>query len=237
MNIVIPMAGNGSRFPKDQYPYKPLIPIRGETMISRVLNSLDIEGNYYFVIRKDNNTNAIKNLVKGIIKSCNFIEIDYTTQGPACSVLLFEDQLDLDSELIVANCDQIMEWNSRSFLLNARQYDGCVVTYHSDTDKNSYIKIDKHGLGVELREKIVISNISLNGIHYWRQAKLFIKSAKDMITMNDRASNGEFYISQSYNYMIKDGLKVGIYHIPNQQHHAVGTPEDLDSYLKNYDRT
>jgi hypothetical protein len=125
-----------------------------------------------------------------------------------------------------------MEWNSDTFFLNVRQYDGAIVTYHSDTDKNSYARINKQGLVTEVREKEVISNISLNGIHYWKQGRSFVDSAENMIANNDRAPNGEFYVGPTYNYMIKRKQRVGIYHIPNQQHHAVGVPIDLENYLK-----
>jgi hypothetical protein len=32
--------------------------------------------------------------------------------------------------------------------------------------------------------------------------------------------------------MISKNLKVGIFHIPNEQHWAVGTEEDLDIYMR-----
>jgi hypothetical protein len=124
-----------------------------------------------------------------------------------------------------------MEWNSNSFLLNVRQFDGAVVTYHSDTDKNSYARVNKKGYVTEIREKEVISNISLNGIHYWKKGSHFVSSAEAMIASNDRAPNGEFYVGPTYNYMLQIGQTVGIYHIPNQQHHPVGVPIDLENYL------
>lgn len=237
MNIVIPMGGKGSRFPSNLYPHKPLIDILGKPMIVRALESLKIKGNYYFIIRRDENTEMVKDIIQNSIGLSRFIEIDKTTEGPACSALLFKDYIDNDEELIIANCDQIMEWNSKIFLQVASNYAGCVVTYYSTTEKNSYIKVDRNGLGVELREKIVISNIGLNGIHYWRKGKYFVHSAQMMISQNDRAPNGEFYIAPTYNYMIKYGHPVGIYHIPNEQHHSVGDPEDLNKYLKHYENT
>lgn len=232
MNIIIPMAGLGSRFPRDKYPHKPLIDIHGKPMIVHALESLKLKGNYYFIIRQDENTQQVKDIIQNTVGVSAFIEIDKTTEGPASSALLFKDYIDNDKELIISNCDQIMEWDSKIFLQVARNYAGCVVTYYSTTDKNSYIKIDRNGLGVELREKIVISNIGLNGIHYWRKGKYFVHSAEMMIRQNDRAANGEFYIAPTYNYMIRYGHSVGIYHIPNEQHHAVGDPEDLEKYLK-----
>jgi hypothetical protein len=125
-----------------------------------------------------------------------------------------------------------MEWSPYVFLHNVRLYEGAVVTYHSDTDKNSYARLGKDGYVTEIREKEVISNVSLNGIHYWKQGKHFVESAEAMIAADDRAPNGEFYIAPTYNYMIKAGRTVGIHHIPNEQHHAVGVPLDLERFIK-----
>lgn len=237
MNIIIPMGGNGSRFPRDKYAHKPLIDIYGKPMIVRALESLKLKGNYHFIIRQDENTAQVKDIIQNSVGVSKFIEIDKTTEGPACSALLFKDYINNDEELVIANCDQILEWDGKIFLQVARNYAGCVVTYYSTTDKNSYIKIDRNGLGVELREKVVISNIGLNGIHYWRKGKYFVRSADMMINANDRAPNGEFYVAPTYNYMIRYGHSVGIYHIPNEQHHAVGDPDDLEKYLTHYENT
>ena len=106
-----------------------------------------------------------------------------------------------------------------------------ILTYHTDTEKNSFARLDENGFVSEVREKEVISNVSLNGIHYWKMGKYFVGSAEEMIDKGDRAPNGEFYIGPTYNHMISHGLKVGIYHIPNCQHHAVGVPIDLERYL------
>jgi dTDP-glucose pyrophosphorylase len=232
VNVIIPMAGEGSRFPKDQYLPKPLIDVNGKPMIVRAIESLDIKGQYYFIIRQNEYTNIVKEIIGKVVKDPKFVEITKTTDGPACSALLFKQFINNDNELVIANCDQIMEWDSNLFFHNVRLYDGAVVTYYSDTDKNSYARLDKKGHVTEIREKEVISNISLNGIHYWKQGKNFVSSAEQMIDADDTAPNGEFYIAPTYNYMIGAGLKVGIHHIPNEQHHAVGVPVDLERFLK-----
>lgn len=237
MNIIIPMAGLGSRFPKDKYYLpKPLIDVNGKSMIARAIESLDIDGRYYFVLRNDEFLKITQSVISTVIKNSRFVTVDHTTEGPACSVLLFKEYINNNEELITANCDQIMEWSSELFFHNVRLYDGAVVTYYSDTDKNSYVKINKKGLAVQFAEKEVISNISLNGIHYWKKGQDFVDSAEEMIAADDRAPNGEFYIAPSYNYMINAGKKIGIFHIPIEQHHAVGVPIDLEKFLK-YDKT
>lgn len=233
MNIIIPMAGRGSRFTEKRIlTPKPLIDVHGKPMIQRAVESLDIDGKWKFIIRIDEHQDNVRAMIERIKPGSDVIAIDYVTEGPACSGLLYRDDINNDEELIIANCDQIMEWTSNRFLDYVRYYDGAVVTYHADTDKNSYARVNKAGLVQEIREKQVISNISLNGIHYWKKGNSFVTSAEAMIAANDRAPNGEFYIGPSYNYMINSGQTVGIYHIPNQFHHPVGVPDDLDEFLR-----
>ena len=233
VNIVIPMAGLGSRFPRDKfYLPKPLIDVNGKPMIQRAIESLDIDGQYHFILRNDEFLSITKDVIGKIVKDPIFVTVDQTTEGPACSVLLLKDYINNDDELVTANCDQIMDWSSKLFFHNVRLYDGAVVTYYSDTDKNSYVKLDRTGRAIRFAEKEVISNISLNGIHYWKQGKDFVVTAEQMIAANDRAPNGEFYISMTYNYMVSANKECGIFHIPNECHHAVGVPVDLERFLK-----
>jgi len=233
VNIVIPMAGNGSRFPREKYFYpKPLLDVNGQPMIRRAILSTGFKGTWHFILRQNEFLELTKKIISETIESPKFYEVGYETEGPASSVLLFKDSINNDHELIVLNCDQIMEWDPSLFFHNVRLYDGCVVTYTSDSEKNSYARIDKQGLILEMREKEVISNIGLTGIHYWRKGSYFVNSAESMIADNERAPNGEFYVAPTYNYMIKNQQKVGIYHIPNEQFHPVGIPVDLDKFIK-----
>lgn len=233
------MAGEGTRFPRDQYSLpKPLIQINNKPMIQCAIESINLDGKYHFVIRQDSFYLQIFELLKKIIPDCKVITVDETTKGPACSSLLFKTEINNNNELVIANCDQIMWWDSGLFLQTSRyyRYDGVIVTYETDTLKNSYCKIDKNGFVLEVKEKEVISNISLNGIHYWRKGSYFVESAESMIENSDTAFNGEYYVGPTYNYMIKKfGKKVGIHQIPTWQHNPVGTPEDLNLFFKKYE--
>jgi hypothetical protein len=127
-----------------------------------------------------------------------------------------------------------MRWDSLSFDSFCKHYplDGFVVTYFANTNKNSYASLDNNGLVKSIKEKEIISNVSLNGIHFWKFGSDFVDSFYKMVESNDRAPNGEFYIGPSYNHLINQNKKIGIYHIPNEQHWAVGTEEDLDLYMR-----
>jgi len=239
------MAGLGQRFKGSKYGDKPkhLIEILGKPMIEWAIDSLmnglqktyqELAINLIFVLLEGQDTNdTVKILVK-YKQKVNNVKI-YTTQklteGPAASCLLAKNSINTKEPLIIANCDQIMSWNFEKFYNVANLYDGCVVTYTSNTPKNSYAKVDEKELVTEIKEKEVISDISLNGIHYWKYGSDFVKSAEKMIEKNIRAGKGEFYVAPTYNELIPN-KEIGIYHIPNSLHHAVGVPEDLDRFIE-----
>ncbi len=233
MNILIPMAGLGSRFPNSPVP-KPLIRFNNEYMIEAVIKSLGISGNYIFIVREEHIRDYQVDKILKSICDCEVISVNYLTEGPACTALLAKDLINNSDPLIITNCDQIMHWDKKSFETFCTNYpkDGFVVTYFADTDKNSYAKLDRNGNVTEIQEKQIISNVSLNGIHFWKNGRYFIESVNAMIASNERAPNGEFYIGPSYNKMIEAGYKVGIYHIPNCQHWAIGTEDDLNVFLE-----
>ena len=215
---------------------KPLIEKNGKPLIRHAVETLDISGRYIFIVQKEHREKYdLDHILYNIKRDSLIIETDVITEGPACSALLAKDYIDNNEELIIANCDQIMQWNGLLFMDVARNYDGCVVTYHNSNTKNSFAKINKYGLVTDIQEKKAISEIALVGIHYWKNGKYFVDSAKKMIANNDRCNN-EFYVGSTYNYMIKDNLQVGIYHVPNQQYIPVGTPEDFETYLKVMDK-
>lgn len=233
MNILIPMAGLGSRFPNHHLP-KPLIDVNGMTMVEAAVKTLGVEGKFIFIVRNSHIKEFQIDKILSSICNCEIIQVEELTNGPACTALLAKEFINNDKPLIIANCDQIMKWDSQVFQSFCINYvnDGFLVTYYSKTEKNSYVRLGYDGLVKEVKEKEVISNVSTNGIHFWKKGKYFVESASEMIRCNDTAPNGEFYIAPSYNHMIKNGMKIGIYHIPNMQHWAIGTEEDLGNYLE-----
>ena len=234
MEIIIPLAGLSRRFYGSRFGnFKPLVDINGKTMIERAIKTLDLTGKYNFVVTRSESTELLVATLREITHEPNILVIDQVTEGPCCSALLLESVVDPEDELVIANCDQIMNWSGSHFIHSARFFDGAIVTYYADVEHNSYAEVSKQGYVVRVKEKQRISNISLNGIHYWKKGKYFFDSARQMLAANDTAPNGEYYIGPSYNYLISENFKIGIYHVPNQMHNAVGVPEDLERYLTN----
>ena len=230
INILIPMAGEGSRFKNSHSLPKPLISINDKPMIVRAIESLGITGKYHFVIR---NNEFMQQTIGAIYSTCpdpNIVSVNYTPNGAAASALIMEDYINKDDELIIANCDQIMNWNAYDVISDMRRYDGAVVTITDNDPKHSYVKIED-GFATQFVEKEVISKHALTGIHYWKHAKYFFESTKRMINDGKKSANGEYYVAPTYNYLVKEGMDIGICRIKNSEFHPVGTPEDLEKYL------
>lgn len=238
LNIVIPMAGRGSRFQDAGYAFpKPLIDIKGKTMIEVVANNLLPKGDYRFVficqrehVKKYDLHNILKNVTNGKFE---IVQIDGITGGAACTVLCATEYINNDDELLVANSDQFIDLDINDFLAEARrgERDGHIMTFEASHPKWSYVRTDKKGLVIETAEKKVISNDATVGIYYYRRGKDFVSAAQVMI-QKDIRHNNEFYVCPVYNEMILVGKKIYTYPIAAEKMHGLGTPEDLETFLR-----
>jgi len=233
LNIVIPLAGRGSRFDQFKLP-KPLIDVDGKSVIWYAVSSLGFKGNYIYITRKydDHSLNInLNNLLNELTPNCKIIEIDYVTDGPASSVLLAKEYINNDIPLFVTNCDRVTHWNSEDFLtfVENNDSDGVVITWDNIAPTESFIELDENGCGVRLVEKEIISEHPLNGMHYWEKGKYFIESTEKMIDKNIRINN-EFYISMTYNQMIEDDYKIKVYKMNENEHFSLGSPGDINKY-------
>ena len=235
MNVLIPMAGNGSRFAQAGYTFpKPLIEVHGKPMIQVVVENLAVEANYIFVVQKLHREKYnLDSMLSLICPGCKIVEVDSVTEGAACTVLLAKDFIDNDEPLVIANSDQFIEWNSLEFFykMNEQNLDAGIVSFRATHPKWSYAKVDEGGFVTEVAEKNPISDIATVGVYYWKQGKDFVKYAESMIVKDIRVNN-EFYVCPVFNEAISDGFKIKTFDVPKMW--GIGTPEDLNYFLENY---
>jgi HAD superfamily hydrolase (TIGR01509 family) len=235
MNVLIPMAGAGSRFASAGYTFpKPLIEVNGKPMIQVVIENLNIEANYTFVVRKEHYENySLQYLLTLIAPNCNIIQVDNLTEGSACTTLLAKEFINNDYPLLLANSDQFMQWNSNESLyaFNADGIDAGILTFKATHPKWSYAKIGEDGFVSEVAEKKPISDNATVGVYYWKRGSDYVKYAEQMIEKNIRTNN-EFYICPVFNEAIADGKKIRIKEIERMW--GIGTPEDLNYFLEHY---
>jgi HAD superfamily hydrolase (TIGR01509 family) len=235
MNVLIPMAGAGSRFQQAGYTFpKPLIDVEGKPMIQVVVDNLNIDATYIYVVQKEHRTKYnLDTLLNLITPNCKIVEVDGMTGGAACTTLLAKEYINNDEPLVMANSDQFVEWDSNEFMYKMieQKVDGGILTFTSTHPKWSFAKVDDYGYVTEVAEKNPISDTATVGIYYWSKGSDYVKYAEQMIDKNIRTNN-EFYTCPTFNEAIEDGKKIKTFNIEKMW--GLGTPEDLNYFLESF---
>jgi HAD superfamily hydrolase (TIGR01509 family) len=235
VRVLIPMAGAGSRFEKAGYTFpKPLIDVQGKPMIQVVIENLNIDAEHIFIVQKEHYIKYnLQNLLNIISPGCKIVQVESMTEGAACTTLLAKEYFNDDEGLIIANSDQFIDWDSSEFMYSmiADSIDAGILTFNSTHPKWSYARVDDNGFVVEVAEKNPISNLATAGIYYWKKGSDYVKYAEQMIDKNIRVNN-EFYVCPVFNQAVEDNKKIKTFNIEKMW--GLGTPEDLDYYLKHH---
>ena len=234
-NVLIPMAGEGSRFRLVGYDMpKPLIKVNDKSMIELVIDNIGIDAHYIFVARKeDEEKHNISGHLSLMCKDFTLILQEGRLDGAAKSALLAIDYIDNDSPLIIANSDQYAVWNSKRTIKEFIRsgIDGGILTFDATDSKWSFVKQNKFGFVGAVAEKNAISNEATCGIYYWKTGKDFVKYTNKMI-LSENKTNNEFYICPVYNEAIQDEKIIKSERVYEMW--GLGTPEDLSIFLENH---
>ena len=233
LNIVVPMAGRGSRFAQAGYVMpKPLIDIYGHPMIEYVVENIrPAEAHRFIFICQQEHLEKydLARTLERIAPGCAVVTVDHITEGAACTVLLAEKYIDNSDPMMIANSDQYVDTDINEYLSAMGDNDGLIMTMPANHPKWSYIRYDEHGFVTLVREKEVISDQATVGIYNYKRGSDFVKYAKQMIARDIRV-NGEFYVAPVYNEMVGAGMKL-VYKDVGAKMHGLGTPEDLEAFM------
>jgi dTDP-glucose pyrophosphorylase len=235
LNIVIPMAGRGSRFQKEGYTLpKPLIPVLGKPMIQVVINNLrpKVAHRFIFICLQEHleKYQVAEKLKAWAGAGTEIVTVDQVTEGAACTVLLAKEFINNDEPLMIANSDQWIDTDINDYLetMNRENADGLIMTMWANDPKWSFVRFNEKHEIIEVVEKEVVSNEATVGIYNYKHGKDFVRAAKQMIAKNYRV-NGEFYVAPVYNELIREGKKIIIYNIGKEADgmYGLGIPSDL----------
>lgn len=238
LNIVIPMAGAGSRFAREGYKDpKPLIPINGVPMIQVVINNLKPSRPHRFIFVCQQAHVEAYGLEEKLSKwapDCQIIGLHGLTEGAACTVLSARELIDNQDELMIANSDQYIDVAIDDYLesMDKANLDGLIMTMRANDPKWSFVGLNQHNRVTTVVEKEVISDEATVGIYNFKRGTDFVTAADQMIECNLRVNN-EFYVAPAYNQLIDDGKTIGIYNIGEEANgmYGLGTPADLNLFL------
>lgn len=234
-NLIVPMAGLGSRFKEAGYEVpKQFIYVENKQLIDISLSCIDYsECNLIFIVRDDQvyNYNADTILRNKFGDDIKIFITDGLTKGSVCSCLLAKEVINNDMPLIIHTLDieffPVLDPSS----LADDGIDGTLLTFKSNSPNYSYVKLDNNNKYITLTaEKKVISDRACVGIYYFAKGSMFCEYADTMIK-NNITTNGEFYITPLYNLLIKDNKNI-IDRLVDKIH-IFGTPKEFMFYKNN----
>ena len=238
LNIVVPMAGRGSRFAQAGFiKPKPLILLGGIPMIQWVIGNIRPSRPHRFIfvcLREHLVANPeVAATLRQLCPGCVVVEINEVTQGAACTVLLARDYIHNDQPLMIANADQFVTLPIDRYLgaMEDAEVAGIIMTFWADHPKWSYCRLTPDGYVVEVVEKKVISNEATVGLYNFRRGRDFVDAADEMIRRNLRVNN-EFYVAPVYNLLIERGARIVVRQTGREYAgmYGLGTPEDYEFF-------
>ncbi len=235
INIVVPMAGRGSRFQKEGYELpKPLIPVLGKKpMIEVVIHNLKPKTEHRFIflcLKEHIDKYQIDKKLKNWCPNGIVISVDGVTEGAACTVLLAKEYINNDDPLMIANSDQYVDIDINDYLnqIEKQHADGLIMTLKSNDPKWSFVRFDKNNKVIELLEKQPVSDEATVGIYNYKHGKDFVDASEEMILKKLKVNN-EYYVAPAYNQMVEKGKKLIVYNIGSEMKgmYGMGIPSDL----------
>jgi dTDP-glucose pyrophosphorylase len=205
-------------------------------MIAHVIENVAPPGAQVHLLLRKEHVVAEAHLLQTIsARRYRIHEVERLTEGTACTLLLARKHFDDGMPLLVANSDQIVDFSVDDFVRDCitRGLDGSIVVFRdrSRNPKWSFARVDESRRVTEVAEKRPISDFATVGIYLFRRGSDFVAGAIDMIARNDRV-NDEFYTCPVFNYLIASGRSIGAYEVPAGAMHGLGTPEDLEAYVR-----
>lgn len=239
INVVIPMAGLGSRFQKCGYTTpKPFLPVFGKPMFQWVIEnivpkSIQPFAKIHLIVREEHRARFDEYNTED---SYHIHTVPTLTEGAACTVLSIRESIDNEDPLVIANSDQYLDWDAEGFYncLFHPDWDGVLSTFpqHDPTDLRwSYVQMSKEGEVERVEEKMFLGPLATTGVYGWKRGKDFVQDTLQMIQANIRVNN-EFYVCPVYNMGIERSLKFRT--LDCEKMWGLGVPTDYEHFLTNW---
>lgn len=251
MRIIIPMAGDGVRFKEAGYrENKAVLPMvyrkTGEECPMVVCSVKDLPGlledgsNIAFIMRDFHLEQGIDDEIRRWYSRAAFYSVKELTEGQACTCLLAKDFIDMDDELLIAACDNGIEYDPDEFERLKQGSDMIVFTYRHDPKVEE--KPDAFGwvrtvggnriTGVSVKNHISDTPRNDHAIvatFWFREGRIFIQATEKMIREDDRVNN-EFYVDEVIKHVLDLGYTAKVFEVKRFLNY--GSPEDYENYWK-----
>lgn len=239
IDIVITMGGLGSRFRERGYTVpKYMIEAKGKSLFEWSLISLEgfaSEVSQYIFIAMQDDTEDVEEFIrreceKLRLTKYKIILLDHLTDGQATTALFAGKYWNLENALLIYNIDTYVE--SGEMNSNGLKGDGFIPCFQADGEHWSFVRLDERGKVAEVREKKRISNYCTLGAYYFKSCRLYKELYEEYYSQQQELINNEKYVAPLYNYLLSKGGEIYISDIEPEKVHVLGTPEELQAFLK-----
>lgn len=232
MVLLMPMAGEGKRFSDAGYTVpKPFIELNGKPMFLNAVDSLPKASQQIFISAQ---TIPDPLLPQGSIN----ILVERTTAGQASTCLLAKSFINNDEPLLIAACDNGLQFSQQKFEELTKDADCIIFTFRHHPaviphpEQYGWVKVQGDvAFSVSCKKPVSeqpINDHAITGAFWFARGKYFVQAAEQMIAQNRRV-NGEFYVDECMNDAIAAKLKVKVMEV--DKYICWGTPNDLKTYL------
>jgi len=246
IDIVVLMAGNGSRFENSEYKtLKPLINIKGKTILEWTLSSLpreELEKQFItFAIRTehDNQYNLV-NFVSSLYPFTDYKMFSHLTRGnldTAHSTISSQAYIGEKPILFLDSDNLHSSQHFFEFIKKIKHEFFAATCYFEPIDDSSkwcFAQIDEAtGRVKDIKEKdptaLAKGYKPIIGVFYFSSVNMFRKLAKKILNTKDPV-NGEFYMSQVFQEYLDNEIPVFAYKAETMI--PLGTPEDVSIFAK-----
>lgn len=233
MNIVVPMAGRGSRFADVGVSTpKPLIDVAGQPMVWWALQSLKNiprTRTICVALKEHDDQHGIAARLRDILGAdTEVVLLDDVTNGQLCTVLEARAWIDRDEDVLIANCDTVIESELGTHIATkSPDCHGIISVASMPGDRWSFARTDESGRVVEVTEKVRISDHASTGYYYFSSGRDLCAIGDDMIRRGE-TTRGEYYVIPVYQKLIEAGQRVEI--SPVDAMWDMGTPSALAAF-------
>jgi len=212
MNIIIPMAGRGTRMrPHTLTTPKPLLPIAGKPIVQRLIEQLIAASNEKienvgFIIAKDFGEKVEEMLLKLAKKKGIKGHIFYQESPQGIAHALHTAKELFTGKLIIGLADTLFVFKEQLQLND----DGVLfVQQVEDPTSFGVVSLDDEGIitGLIEKPKDFVSNLAIIGIYYFKDSPALLAEIEHLLE-NDIRTKGEFQLTDAIESLRNKGAKL-----------------------------
>lgn len=215
MNIIIPMAGRGTRLrPHTLTVPKPLIPVAGASIVERLVREISAVmqqpvKKVSFIIKKDFGKEVEHQLLQIAEEIGAQGQIDYQTEALGTAHAIYSAKDLLEGPVVVAYADTLFKG---AFRLDQQSDSIIWVKKVENPEQYGVVKLNDNNEIIDFVEKPAhfVSDLAIIGIYYFKEGEI-LKNEIQYLFDNDIKVGGEYQLTTALenmkkkNYIFKPG--------------------------------